>query len=55
MFTAEQWSRLEAAFPTGVCDWTEPGVAQQPGMPWLTYANGPGGLPMGPSPISQVR
>lgn len=29
-FTATQWSRLLAAFPQGVCDWTKPGVEQQP-------------------------
>jgi hypothetical protein len=28
-FTAAQWSRLVAAFPTGVCDWQKRGVEQQ--------------------------
>jgi Tannase-like family of unknown function (DUF6351) len=29
-FTAEQQARLESIFPDGVCDWTQPGVGQQP-------------------------
>jgi len=28
-FTPEQWARLEALFPAGVCDWSVPGVEQQ--------------------------
>lgn len=27
-FTDDEWSELQAAFPTGVCDYTEPGVGQ---------------------------
>jgi hypothetical protein len=27
-FTADQWDRLEATFPDGVCDWTQPGIGQ---------------------------
>lgn len=43
-FTPAQWSRLTAAFPDGVCDWTKPGVGQEPlaGM-WLSF---------GPSPVN---
>ena len=29
-FNAAQWSRLQAAFPAGVCNWSRPGVEQQP-------------------------
>jgi hypothetical protein len=29
-FTADQRDRLRAAFPSGVCDWSRPGVSQQP-------------------------
>ena len=29
-FTGEQPARLRAAFPGGVCDWSRPGVSQQP-------------------------
>jgi hypothetical protein len=52
-FTDRQWAALQATFPEGVCDWTRPGVGQQPGIPWLTYAAGPGGQPLGPAPVSQ--
>jgi uncharacterized tannase-like protein DUF6351 len=51
-FTPMQWARLQATFPTGVCDWTKPGVDQVPSVPWLTYSNGPGGQPLGPPPVS---
>ncbi|MGW0504552.1 DUF6351 family protein [Micromonospora sp. NPDC003241] len=29
-FTDEQWQRLRAVFPDGVCDWSRPGVGQVP-------------------------
>jgi hypothetical protein len=29
-FTDAQWSRLRTVFPGGVCDWSKPGVGQQP-------------------------
>ncbi len=51
-FTDAQWARLQAAFPTGVCDWTQPSVDQQPSMAWPTFAGGPGGQPLGPPPVS---
>ena len=36
--TAEQRSRLRAAFPHGVCDYSRPGVGQQrPRGTWLSY------------------
>ena len=40
-FSTDQWSRLQAAFPTGVCDWSKRGVAQERARPWATYARGP--------------
>jgi hypothetical protein len=49
-FTPEQWLRLNAAFPDGVCDWTKPGVGQQDAISPLTFANGPGGVPLPPVP-----
>ena len=36
-FTDEQWAQLEQAFPTGVCDWSQPGVSQQGAVAWQTY------------------
>ncbi|MGH2794254.1 MAG: DUF6351 family protein [Actinomycetota bacterium] len=51
-FSDAQWTRLEGAFPTGVCDWSKPGVGQRPGIPWATFANGPGGSPLSAAPAS---
>ncbi len=51
-FTAAQWTRLQQAFPNGVCDWSLQPVGFQPSIPWLTYAGGPGGQPIGPAPES---
>jgi hypothetical protein len=51
-FNAAQWTRLQHAFPDGVCDWSQPPVGFQPSIPWLTYAGGPGGEPLGPAPES---
>lgn len=52
-FTDDQWSRLEATFPAGVCDYGRRGVLQQaPDGPWMTYTGGPGGKVLGPAPRS---
>jgi len=56
-FSDEQWARMQAAFPDGVCDYSQPGVAQQPSIPWLTYLADdglaiPGGRALGGSPSS---
>jgi hypothetical protein len=58
-FTDDQWAQLETAFPTGVCDWSVPGVSQQDTIPWQTYqdANGDviyGGRPLGAEPASET-
>ncbi len=45
LFTEEQWKALEKTFPTGVCDFSKPGVGQQKTIPWQTYQNdGKGGV-----------
>jgi hypothetical protein len=36
-FTEAQWTRLQAIFPGGVCDFSKPGVDQQRTIPWQTY------------------
>jgi uncharacterized tannase-like protein DUF6351 len=51
-FSDAQWARLVAAFPDGVCDWSKPGVGQQPAVSPLTFVDGPGGVPLGPAPAS---
>jgi hypothetical protein len=56
-FTDAQWQRLQQLFPTGVCDYTKPGVEQRPTIPWMTYQDSSGGViyggrPLGPAPVS---
>jgi hypothetical protein len=57
LFTDTQWAELKQIFPSGVCDWSRPGIGQQDTIPWQTYqaANGSviyGGRPLGPAPTS---
>ena len=54
-FTDAEWAQLQQAFPHGVCDYSKPGVGQQPAIPWLTFAGGPGGKPLGPAPVSVTK
>jgi Tannase-like family of unknown function (DUF6351) len=56
-FTDEQFAALQKAFPSGVCDFSKPGVSQTDTIPWQTYqddsAGGAvvyGGKPLGPAP-----
>jgi uncharacterized tannase-like protein DUF6351 len=52
-FSDAQWARLNAAFAGGVCDWSKPGVGQQASQSPLTFAAGPGGVPLPPAPDEQ--
>jgi hypothetical protein len=56
-FTDVEWSEMENTFPGGVCDYSKPGVDQQPTIPWFTYQTASGhviygGRPLGPPPVS---
>ncbi|HVF52585.1 MAG TPA: DUF6351 family protein [Actinomycetota bacterium] len=56
-FTDAQWERLEAAFPTGVCNYGKPGLYQHGAVEWLTYQDARGrviygGRPLGAPPRS---
>ncbi|HET9102424.1 MAG TPA: DUF6351 family protein [Solirubrobacteraceae bacterium] len=56
-FTDAQWTQLQSLFPGGVCDFSKPGVDQQPTIPWQTYQDAQGhviygGRPLGPAPVS---
>ncbi len=53
VFTPAQWARLKAAFPGGVCDWSLPGIGQQPAVSPLDFAEGPGGVPLPPAPVPE--
>jgi Tannase-like family of unknown function (DUF6351) len=48
-------ARLNAVFPGGVCDWSKPGVGQQEAISPLSFAAGPGGVPLPPAPTAQSR
>jgi hypothetical protein len=51
--TTSQFARLLNIFPSGVCDWSMPGVdASAPRGPWQSFADGPDGRPLGPPPTS---
>jgi hypothetical protein len=58
-FTAEQWTALQKAYPTGVCDFSKPGVSQRGAVPWQTYQSDAagaaviyGGRPLGRAPAN---
>jgi hypothetical protein len=58
-FTDQQWAKMQAIFPSGVCDFSKPGVAQQGTVQWMTYQDAQGkviygGRPLGPAPTSTV-
>jgi hypothetical protein len=52
LFTEDHREALRAAFPDGVCDYARPDPHFAETVPWLDYSGGPGGLPMGPAPVS---
>ena len=53
-FSDAQWDTLQAAFPTGGCDYSLPGVEQRPPKArWLTFADGPGGRALGAAPAAE--
>ncbi|MEO7152112.1 MAG: DUF6351 family protein, partial [Burkholderiaceae bacterium] len=54
-FSVAQFSRLQAVFSTGVCDWSKAGVGQQVAASPLTFKAGPGGQPLAAAPVSMVR
>ncbi len=52
--SAGQQQRLQAAFPSGVCDWSKPGIGQQRSPGWYTFETGTGApLPAAPVSASQ--
>jgi hypothetical protein len=53
-FSDAEWARLQAAFPTGVCDWSKPGIGQGPNVPWLTYQDAKGRVVYGGRPMPRA-
>ena len=49
-----EWTRLQQTFPKGVCDFSKPGVSQQPTVPWLTYQDAHGHVIYGGRPLGAV-
>jgi hypothetical protein len=43
-FSAAERSRLRAIFPSGVCDWSRPGVSQVPVVGWASFGPSPKNL-----------
>jgi len=43
-FTDAEWAQLQTLFATGVCDFSKPGVSQQPTIPWQTYQSASGSV-----------
>ena len=43
LFSEAQQAELREIFPTGVWDYRKPAVDFSRTVPWLTYADGPGG------------
>ncbi len=41
-FTDAEWASLQRSFPSGVCDFSKPGVDQQGTIPWQTYQDAAG-------------
>src|SRR5947209_6666212 len=36
-FTEEEWTKLQKSYPSGICDFSKPGVSQAGAIPWQTY------------------
>ena len=43
-FSPDEFARLRRIFPTGVCDWTKPGVGQVRVVPWASFGPAPENL-----------
>jgi len=48
-------ARLNAIFPSGVCDWSQPSVGQVPAaaIQWSTFSGSAGFVPLGDPPVSR--
>lgn len=51
VFADTQWARMQSAFPTGVCDFTQLGKGQQPTQFWQTYLDAQGKVIVGGMPL----
>ena len=53
-FSDAEWAQLQAAFPTGVCNFRKPAVGLVAGKAWQTFEDGPAGrvLPAAPQSVA---
>ena len=54
LFSPTEWKALQDTFPGGVCDYAQPAVDYADTVPWMTYADGYGGRPLGAPPRSRA-
>ena len=52
--TDAQWAQMHAVYPDGVCDYGVLGIEQQATIPWMSYADGPGGKALGDAPGAKI-
>ena len=50
-FSDAQWAQMQALYPDGVCDYSQPGVGSQKTVPWLTYQDSKGKVVYGGTPL----
>jgi hypothetical protein len=53
-FTDDQWAALEATYPTGICDYSKPGVDRVPTQAWQSYQDAAGNVVFGGRPLGAV-
>jgi hypothetical protein len=53
-FSDSQWAKLEETYPSGVCDYTKPGVDRRPTVKWQTYQDRPGTVIYGGRGLGKV-
>ena len=53
--TNDEWASLQQTSPTGVCNYSQPGMYRTTSQSWLSFANGPDGIPLGEAPRSASR
>jgi len=53
VLTQAQLDRLKVVFPDGVCDFSKPGVGQQPAVSPLDFSSGPGGVSLSDPPATK--
>jgi hypothetical protein len=53
-FTDAEWAKLVETYPSGVCDYTKPGVDRRPTVTWQSYQDKAGNVVYGGRPLGKV-